>query len=121
MTEKQIEGQTAIPLPATAASQPQRVQLSRRKGWRKPDGAVVVARPSRWGNPYLLGRYTSRSEVVQRYRHGIEHGWDGFPTVETIRDQLAGHDLACWCPLDQPCHADVLLDIANTTTLEGTQ
>ncbi|SII07108.1 Uncharacterised protein [Mycobacteroides abscessus subsp. abscessus] len=36
--------------------------------------------------------------------------------IRIIRDrmtELAGHDLACWCPLDQPCHADVLLELAN--------
>lgn len=35
------------------------------------------------------------------------------PTLREIREALAGHDLACWCPLDEPCHADVLLEIAN--------
>jgi hypothetical protein len=35
------------------------------------------------------------------------------PTVEEIRAELRGKNLACWCPLDQPCHADVLLEIAN--------
>ena len=39
--------------------------------------------------------------------------YDGRPTPDSIRAALAGHDLACWCPLDQPCHADVLLEIAN--------
>lgn len=33
--------------------------------------------------------------------------------ADRIRNELAGFDLACWCPLDQPCHADVLLEIAN--------
>ena len=37
-----------------------------------------------------------------------------YPNAATIRAELAGHDLACWCPLDQPCHADVLLELANT-------
>ena len=41
------------------------------------------------------------------------------PTVEQIRRQLAGRDLVCWCPLDQPCHADVLLEIANADPAEG--
>lgn len=34
-------------------------------------------------------------------------------SVDEVRQALAGRDLACWCPLDQPCHADVLLAIAN--------
>ena len=36
------------------------------------------------------------------------------PTKDEIRAELAGHDLMCWCGLDLPCHADVLLDIANS-------
>lgn len=39
-----------------------------------------------------------------------------YPTDAQIRAELAGRDLACWCPLDQPCHADVLLEIANGDT-----
>jgi Domain of unknown function (DUF4326) len=44
---------------------PNRIQLSRRKGWRKPPGAVVVARPSRWGNPYRVADH-GRAEAVAR-------------------------------------------------------
>lgn len=33
--------------------------------------------------------------------------------------ELHGHDLACWCRLDQPCHADVLLELANADTTDG--
>ena len=33
--------------------------------------------------------------------------------VERLRAEVAGRDLACWCPLDSPCHADVLLELAN--------
>jgi hypothetical protein len=111
----------------------QRIQLSRRAGWRKPEGAVVVSRPSKWGNPFTVGSpaVTDRERAVQffanwlsnsvnaegRYAHG---GTDYFgaeaalrPTHEEIIKQLRGRDLACWCPLDQPCHADVLLRIAN--------
>ncbi len=39
-------------------------------------------------------------------------GGGGHP-VEAIRSELRGRDLCCWCPLDQPCHADVLLELAN--------
>jgi len=119
---------------------PERIQLSRRKGWRKPDDTVVVARPSRWGNPILMtdvgGQYPSLDdravatlvvrdfEVLAKrgtlhfpnWRHlGGERGpvtWT-YPSMDEIRAELAGKDLACWCPLDQPCHADVLLELAN--------
>lgn len=103
---------------------PERVQLSRRKGWRKPENTVVVARPSKWGNPYKVGDTAM-----------VEANWCGkLATIEfdmtpalavelfrqrfafdaaEIRAELAGKNLACWCPPDQPCHADVLLALAN--------
>ena len=107
---------------------PKRGQLSRQKGFRLPDGAVVVARPSKWGNPY---RFTwsewkkrdaavARAEVVAEFRARLEKfGWyytqpfGPRTTVADIRLALKGKDLYCWCPLDQSCHADVLLEIAN--------
>ena len=108
---------------------PQRIQLRRTTGWRKPKNAIVVARPSRWGNPF----------TIQGAREAEYQGTDGelramcagafrqfladryyWPHGEPIRahilshlHHLRGHDLACWCPLDQPCHADVLLELAN--------
>lgn len=65
-------------------------------------------------------RWMTAAEVVECYRAYVTRsGWplDGWvlasaPTVEEIQRELAGKDLACWCPLDQPCHADVLLRIA---------
>ena len=42
--------------------------------------------------------------------------YDDRPTLTEIRAALRGRDLACWCPLDQPCHADVLLSLANGAT-----
>lgn len=98
---------------------PQRIRLSRRKGWRKPFGAVVVARPSKWGNPYLLGavpadgridEQTQREDVVRWYRQDLE---DRLRAQPNLLAELRGKDLACWCPIGQPCHADVLLELAN--------
>lgn len=107
--------------------EPRRVRLSRARGWRKPEGTVVVSRPSRWGNPYRIvtpervrhddgrdwrhpdGR--ARAEAVAMYRADLLAGRLPF-SVHDVRSELAGHDLACWCPLDQPCHADVLLEVA---------
>lgn len=103
---------------------PKRIQLRRTKGWRKPEGAVVVARPSRWGNPFrvLTNTPAGRAEAADAFRRTltdvIETPFD-LPAPIEIRiiaesiDELAGKDLACWCPLDQPCHADVLLALAN--------
>lgn len=111
---------------------PQRIQMSRQRPWRAehPD-AVIVARGTRWGNPFRISADGNRDQVVQwfanwltntvdaegRYVHG---GTDYLgvesadrPSVAEIRTHLAGKDLACWCPLDHPCHADVLIRIAN--------
>lgn len=127
-------------------SEPKRIQRQRAKGWRMPEGAVYVGRPTRWGNPVAVFEdYAgpTREQAVEHYRnlvtkrasfhpttvHQLGHGGGGIwhvtanpvnargdlvPTVREIREALAGRDLACWCPLDQPCHADVLLEMANT-------
>ena len=90
---------------------PERIQLRRTKGWRKPPEAVVVARPSKWGNPYRLEDHGDAA--VSYYRRDLLDGDLGF-TVDDVKRELAGKDLACWCPVDgRPCHADVLLEIAN--------
>lgn len=101
---------------------PQRIQLRRTAGWRKPEGAIVVARPSRWGNPFIVGSIRGANlprmtaEVaVRKYRAWLIGGGgvDRAVIVNGIHE-LRGHDLACWCALDAPCHADVLLEIANS-------
>lgn len=72
-----------------------------------PNDAIYVGRPSKWGNPYVVGRDGTRKQVVQRYRESLGH-----ERIKDIRTSLRGKDLVCWCaPL--PCHADVLLEIAN--------
>ena len=96
---------------------PRRIQRQRTKGWRMPEGAVYVGRPTRWGNPFRVGdwwfgRQTDARETAQRFgmyaalRQRDEPEW-----LEALRKR----DLACWCPLDQPCHADVLL-VTGTMT-----
>ena len=100
-------------------NQPKRIQRKRTKGWKMPDGAVYVGRPTKWGNPYVAYDSQGRSEVVAAYR---SHFWkkDGkwrFDASSLDVNELRGKDLACWCPLGQPCHADVLLEIANSNDL----
>ena len=124
-------------------AEPKRIQRKRTKGWRMPEGAVYVGRPSRWGNPFRVGEFAahrhrsgalphdfyvdhhcigSASQATGLFRRIVteptEHQFVGHntPTAAMIRAELAGRDLACWCPLDQPCHADVLLEIANAPT-----
>jgi hypothetical protein len=92
---------------------PERIQLRRTKGWRKPAGVIVVARPSRYGNPFAIaagGR--TRDEAIAEFRRALLDGHLDF-TAEDVQRELGGRDLACWCALDQLCHADVLLEVAN--------
>jgi hypothetical protein len=85
-----------------------------------PEGAIAVSRPSEWGNPWALGdpgigthpdgSAWTIDDVLRWFRNYARE------EIERNPDWLAplrGHDLACWCPLDQPCHADVLLELAN--------
>jgi hypothetical protein len=89
---------------------PERRQRSRQKGAHLPEGTVVVTRPTKWGNPHPLS--LGRAEAVRRYRDDLLAGRLAV-AVEDVRRELRARDLACYCPLDGPCHADVLLDIAN--------
>ena len=91
----------------------QRIQLKRKKGWRKPENAVVVARPTKWGNPHTIKAAGSAREAVRLYVLDWMHDPLRLVLAAEVVAELRGKDLACWCPLDQPCHADVLLDIAN--------
>ena len=91
---------------------PRRVQLSRKPGWRKPPGAVVVSRPTRWGNPYPVATY-GRDQAVALFRRYLA---DHPELVEAARQELAGKDLACWCKPDELCHADIWLQVANSKT-----
>jgi hypothetical protein len=90
---------------------PERIQRRRTKGWRMPEGAVYVGRPTRWGNPYPVWETGGPELAVAYYRAWL--GTDGAGLAVRAGWELRGRDLACWCPLDQPCHADVLLELAN--------
>jgi hypothetical protein len=89
---------------------PQRYRRSRQRGSHLPEGVVVVTRPTKWGNPHSLD--LGRAEAVRRYREDLVAGRLAV-TVDDVRRELRGRDLACYCPLDEPCHADVLLEVAN--------
>lgn len=112
---------------------PERVQLQRKKGWRMPPNTVIVARPSRWGNPWKVWkddvgswvvtwngcqhrRFTNRDAAqafaVQQHREELERMCSYYGTVPTLME-LRGKNLACWCKPGTPCHADTLLALAN--------
>lgn len=88
---------------------PRRVQLSRKKGWRMPPNTMSVARPTKWGNPFPVTKDCDRAEAVRRFRTFLCND----KKMSECLDELRGKNLACWCPLNEPCHADVLLELAD--------
>lgn len=103
---------------------PQRIQLSRAKGWRMPPNTVKVDRTTKWGNPFVVGKSGGAFSAKVKDRR---HAWqlyasvvpDNAELIAAARAELAGKNLACWCPLPtepyakDECHAAVLLEIAN--------
>ena len=102
----------------TSGNMPSRIQLKRTRGWRKPKEAVVVSRPSKFGNPWHVGPDTSRKTAVDQYRKWLRGDMGGHlseqrrAVIESL-PELRGRDLACWCPIEEPCHADVLIEMAR--------
>jgi hypothetical protein len=104
------------------ADKPIRIQRKRIKGWKMPENTVYVGRPTKWGNPWdggddaarlfraaILG-FTSNGDFCKP----VAHPESRIGTIIRCAPvELRGKNLACWCRLDQPCHADVLLEIAN--------
>jgi hypothetical protein len=95
-----------------------RIQLSRARGWRLPPGASSVAYPTRYANPF---RPKSRSRAANREAVAAYAAWllSRPDVLDAARRHLAGRDLASWCPLDLPCHADVLLAVLNDAPRAG--
>lgn len=119
---------------------PVRVQLQRTKGWKMPENTVSVCRPTKWGNPFKIGDVVTNQQMgipFQKYKDKkieafanqnieIKENWQAVMAYEfyvsnrvliskeLIRKDLKGKNLACFCPLDKECHADVLLRIANS-------
>lgn len=116
--------------------EPKRIQRKRSKGWKMPPNTVSVTRPGPYGNPFVIGE--PAPSIYSRFHRGtvetaeqavalfrrvlIYEAAKETPAAERTLDLLAGlrgKNLACFCPLvDQhgnavPCHADVLLELAN--------
>jgi hypothetical protein len=115
---------------------PQRMQVSRKAGFdlqaasRALNGlpAKLVTRPGKWGNPfsiddvaarYGLDRAAAQAKAVAMAGEWLRGSLDKqlspgpAPSRAEIRAELAGHNLACWCRPGTPCHADVLIELAN--------
>jgi hypothetical protein len=85
---------------------PQRIQRMRTKGWKMPPNTVYVGRPTRFGNPFTR----ENSGIVDP---AVRFACEVAPLLDY--DELRGKNLACWCSMEQTCHADVLLELANPT------
>lgn len=113
-----------------AAVKPKRIQLRRVKGWRMPPNTVKVDRATKWGNRYTAPladcgcrswdecdhnrwRCEDAAQAVESFRCWLETSHVGLQLAEDARRELRGKNLACWCKAGEPCHADVLLEIAN--------
>lgn len=123
---------------------PERIQRKQTPGWRMPEGAVYVGRPTAWGNPFAVGESIDRDSPLWPYIvRELPGGTSGLQSVKPLRretvvaaydwwfieqvglmlavaEELGGRDLACWCPTPKPgeddiCHAAFLLAMSNET------
>ena len=102
---------------------PQRIQISRRKGWRMPPNTVKVDRTTKWGNPFKVGSGCTHDYAVTLFTHmlagniaivdspSMEEQEAYRAMIRRDAHELQGKNLACWCRPDQRCHADVLLQL----------
>ena len=74
-----------------------------------PPGSKFVGRPSRWGNPFKVAIH-GRKTALKMYTQWLENSLIDDPQ---FLEPLRGYHLACYCPPDQSCHADILLDFLN--------
>ncbi|MDR6953835.1 hypothetical protein J2X65_003198 [Ancylobacter sp. 3268] len=107
------------------ADAPRRIRLSRAKGWRMPDNTVKVDRSTPWGNPFVVGIDGTAAQCVATYhfllsgllcvstKAPLDKQKAALSHVRAHAQDLRGKNLACWCALDKPCRADVLLEVAN--------
>lgn len=103
---------------------PKRIQRKRTRGWKMPPNTVYVGRPTRWGNPFIIGEQhpfyehtypMSREKCVELFGLFLRGKWLRLESIDVddVKKELRGKNLACWCKIGEPCHADVLLEIAN--------
>jgi len=107
---------------------PIRVRRSRAKGARLPDNTVCVDRSTDFGNPFVVGQDGNAATCVWLFMHlmagnvclnakvSVEDQMSARTKIISKLPDLRGKNLACWCLINQPCHADVLLTCANAET-----
>jgi hypothetical protein len=103
---------TALRAPVRLRRVPKRFQVKRTKGWKMPANGIYVGRPTKWGNPFKISSALSRQKAVALYEDRLRKM--AANKRNALLEPLRGKALGCWCPLDEPCHADVLLKWANT-------
>ena len=98
---------------------PRRIQRKRTRGWKMPPNTVSVCRPGKFGNPFMVSEERTPAEAVTAFRTWlmVDSCTAGIPErkqqiLDGLRD-LRGKNLACYCKEGSPCHADVLLELAN--------
>ncbi len=93
---------------------PVRIQRKRSRGWRMPPNTIYVGRPGKWGNPFDWSTH-GKANAAQLFREHIGQPNSTLAFKPADIESLRGKNLSCWCALDEPCHADVLLEIANAS------
>lgn len=91
-----------------APSNKPRVWNAESDGKKPNDNCVYVGRPSKWGNPFVIGKDGNRTEVLEKFRNYLLSSEELMGQIRELR----GRDLVCWCS-PSGCHADILLEIAN--------
>jgi hypothetical protein len=74
---------------------------------------VYIGRPSKWGNPFVVGTHGARGECVAQYERWLRSKDELFAALEELRGLVLG----CWCA-PRACHGDVLVRLANSSTVE---
>ena len=92
---------------------PEPIQMSRRKGWRKPANTVYVGRPGRFGNSFRREEY-GLPRAVELYETWIQQPAQA-ELLSDVRQILQGKNPGCWCPFGGPCHAEILLRLVNAS------
>jgi len=109
-----------------------RIQRKRKRQWRMPENTVYVGRPSIYGNPFTVKKKGGKWHVVNRYFDRLtlnvfdneDEAWEEavlryrawffmHPNWPELLQRLKGKNLACWCPMHRPCHADVLIELVQ--------
>jgi hypothetical protein len=118
-----------------------RIQRKRTKGWRMPENTVYVGRPTKWGNPFKVGvNYSNTAwlecmyqdmppeqfkeekiqgitpkdinQVIELYKLHLQT-LIRISGLKNLLGELKNKDLACWCSLSSPCHADILIELCQ--------